>query len=94
MPSKSDKQRKFMAAAANNPKFAKKAGISQGVAQEFHQADKKKKRFQVGGFRPSGPGRGGVIPGRVPNGVLGAVNRRQQGSANRLRQLSKGSRGF
>lgn len=42
MPSKSKKQRRFMAAAAHNPKFAKKAGIPQGVAKEFNDADKRK----------------------------------------------------
>jgi len=42
MPSKTAKQAKFMAAAAHNPKFAKKAGVPQGVAQEFHAADKSK----------------------------------------------------
>ena len=40
MPSKSRKQARFMAAAAKNPDFAKKAGISQSVAREFHEADK------------------------------------------------------
>jgi hypothetical protein len=40
MPSKTPKQRRFMAAAANSPKFAKKVGISQKVAREFHSADK------------------------------------------------------
>jgi|TARA_R110002124_G_scaffold89459_1_gene228644 hypothetical protein len=44
MPSTSKQQRKFMAAAANNPGFAKKAGISQSVAQDFHGADKRKKK--------------------------------------------------
>jgi hypothetical protein len=44
MPSTSKRQRKFMAAAANNPGFAKKAGISQSVAQDFHGADKRKKK--------------------------------------------------
>lgn len=39
MPSKSKKQARFMAAAAHNPKFAKKAGIKQSVAKEFNQAD-------------------------------------------------------
>lgn len=39
MPSVSEKQRRFMAAAAHNSKFAKRAGISQSVAQEFHAAD-------------------------------------------------------
>lgn len=40
MPSKSKKQARFMAAAAHDKKFAKKAGISQSVAKEFNQADK------------------------------------------------------
>ena len=42
MPSTSEKQRKFMQAAAHNPEFAKKAGIPQSVAQEFNEADKRK----------------------------------------------------
>ena len=41
MPSKSDKQRRFMAAAAHNPEFAKAAGIPQSVAKEFNKADTK-----------------------------------------------------
>jgi hypothetical protein len=44
MPSTSKKQRKFMAAAANNPGFAKKAKIPQSVAKDFHGADKRKKK--------------------------------------------------
>jgi len=43
MPSKTKKQARFMAAAAHNPAFAKKAGISTSVAKEFNQADKGKK---------------------------------------------------
>lgn len=39
MPSKSKKQARFMAAAAHNPKFAKKAGIKPSVAKEFNRAD-------------------------------------------------------
>jgi len=39
MPSTSKKQAKFMAAAAHNPEFAKKAGISMDVAKEFNKAD-------------------------------------------------------
>lgn len=39
MPSKSPAQARFMAAAAHDPAFAKKAGIPQGVAREFNQAD-------------------------------------------------------
>jgi hypothetical protein len=43
MPSTSDKQRRFMAAAAHDPKFAKRAGIPQSVAKDFNEADKGKK---------------------------------------------------
>ncbi len=39
MPSRSLKQARLMAAAAHNPKFAKKAGIPMKVAREFNQAD-------------------------------------------------------
>ncbi|CAB4192656.1 hypothetical protein UFOVP1244_56 [uncultured Caudovirales phage] len=49
MPSKSPKQARFFAAAAHNPAFAKKAGVSTKVAKEFNEEDKgtgilKKKR--------------------------------------------------
>tara|TARA_R100001530_G_scaffold61731_1_gene44538 strand:- start:4087 stop:4575 length:489 start_codon:yes stop_codon:yes gene_type:complete len=43
MPSKSKKQARFMAAVANNPEFAKKAGVSQDVGREFANADKRNK---------------------------------------------------
>ena len=49
MPSTSKKQARFMAAAAHNPAFAKKAGIPVSVAKEFNQADKGKK-FGSGGM--------------------------------------------
>ncbi len=49
MPSVSKKQRNFMAAAAHDPAFAKRVGISQKVATEFNQADKGKK-FRGGGM--------------------------------------------
>lgn len=41
MPSKSSAQARLMAAAAHNPKFAKKAGVPQKVAKEFNRADAK-----------------------------------------------------
>ena len=39
MPSKSSKQANLMAAAAHDPKFAKKAGVPVKVAKEFNKAD-------------------------------------------------------
>jgi hypothetical protein len=43
MPSVSKKQHNFMAAVANNPAFAKKAGVPQSVGKEFTNADKGRK---------------------------------------------------
>ena len=43
MPSETAKQTRTMAAAAHDPKFAKRMGIPQTVAREFNQADKGKK---------------------------------------------------
>jgi len=40
MPSKSMKQKKFMAAAANSRKFAEKAKIPQPVAKKYNKADR------------------------------------------------------
>jgi len=57
MPSKSPAQARFMAAAAHDQAFAKKAGIPQSVAKEFNEADKgtdirqKKDRPYVSGSR-------------------------------------------
>lgn len=48
MPSVSKKQHNFMAAVANNPAFAKKAGVPQSVGQDFTKADKGRK-FAKGG---------------------------------------------
>jgi phosphoserine phosphatase len=48
MPSTSKKQHGFMAAIANNPKFAKKVGVSKSVGEEFMKADKGRK-FKEGG---------------------------------------------
>ena len=49
MPSTSKKQSAFMKAVANNPKFAKKAGVSSKVGKDFAAADKKAKKFAKGG---------------------------------------------
>ena len=48
MPAKSEKQKKFMDAAAHNPAFAKKVGIPSKVAKEYSQASKGMK-FKRGG---------------------------------------------
>ena len=59
MPSTSKKQHNFMAAVANNPAFAKKAGVPQSVGKEFNQADKGRK-FSKGGDMKKGYADGGM----------------------------------
>jgi hypothetical protein len=56
MPSKSKKQHNFMAAVANNPKFAIKAGVPQSVGKDYIEADKMKgmKKYQAGGMEGQG----------------------------------------
>jgi hypothetical protein len=40
-----------MAAVANNPSFAKKAGVPQSVGKEFNEADKGRKFFKGGDMK-------------------------------------------
>jgi len=40
MPSTTPKQARTMAAAAHDPRFAKKVGIPQSVAKDFNRADR------------------------------------------------------
>jgi len=50
MPSTS-KQHNFMAAVANNPAFAKKAGVPQSVGKDFNEADKGRKFYKGGDMK-------------------------------------------
>jgi hypothetical protein len=51
MPSVSKKQHNFMAAVANNPEFAKKAGVPQSVGKDFSEADKGRKFLKGGDMK-------------------------------------------
>ena len=53
MPSTSKKQHNFMAAVANNPAFAKKAGVPQSVGKDFSNADKGRKFAKGGDMKES-----------------------------------------
>jgi len=53
MPSSSTKQHNFMAAVANNPAFAKKAGVPSSVGEDFIKADKGRKFAQGGDMKES-----------------------------------------
>jgi hypothetical protein len=50
MPATSEKQKRFMDAAAHNPKFAKAAGVPVSVAKDFSEKSKGQK-FGTGGSK-------------------------------------------
>lgn len=47
MPSTSEKQKHLMAAAAHNPKFAKRVGVPMKVAKEFNTADTRRAKLKA-----------------------------------------------
>jgi hypothetical protein len=67
MPSVSKKQHNFMAAVANNPSFAKKAGVPQSVGKEFNNADKGK-TFKQGGDMKAEMMKKGGMPMKMKDG--------------------------
>jgi hypothetical protein len=71
MPSVSKKQHNLMAAVANNPKFAKKTGISQAVGRKFLESDKGKE-FRKGGT--TNPVRAKIANPRPRAGMLQMPN--------------------
>jgi hypothetical protein len=66
MPSVSKKQHNFMAAVANNPKFAKKAGVPSSVGKEFLSADKGKKFKEGGTMKKMNPGMMAMMAKKKP----------------------------
>jgi len=68
VPSVSKKQHNFMAAVANNPKFAKKAGVPKSVGEEFMKADKKKPMKMAEGGMPMVEKDGKKVPAFAADG--------------------------
>jgi hypothetical protein len=68
MPSKTPKQKSFMAAIANNPKFAKKVGVSSKVGKEFEMKDKKMAK---------------KMPKKMPKMAAGGASKRADGVAKK-----------
>jgi len=86
MPAKSKKQQRFMAAVANNPKFAKQVGVPKNVGEKFM----KMKKYKSGGF-PDLTGDGKVTQADILKGrevkklnVGGVTKMKKQGYNARL----------
>jgi hypothetical protein len=75
MPSKTPKQKSFMAAVAANPKFAKKVGVAPKVGKEFAMKDKMMKKAAgglTGGHKAAdGAAKKGKTKGKMPKMAMG-----------------------
>jgi hypothetical protein len=80
MPSVSKKQHNFMAAVANNPKFAKKTGVSSAVGKEFLTADKGK-TFKQGGIMKSADMKKNPGMAKLPAAVRNKMGYMKEGGA-------------
>ena len=98
MPSTSKKQHNFMAAVANNPTFAKKAGVPQSVGKEFNNADKGKtfkqggdmKKMNMGGYAGGGMpmvNKGGKM---VPSFAADGVGKMKKGGVAGMHKMPDG----
>ena len=77
--STSEKQARTMAAAAHDPKFAKKVGIKTSVAKEFNKADKGTKQLSSAMKKEDitdegGPASRSLCRSKKPDSALGASN--------------------
>jgi hypothetical protein len=88
MPSVSKKQHNFMAAVANNPKFAKKVGVSKSVGEDYMKADKSRK-FKEGGLKEtdseSNPGLA-----KLPTEVRNKMGYMKKGGMTKMRKYAEG----
>lgn len=73
MPSKTPKQKSFMAAVAANPKFAKKVGMAPKVGKEFAMKDKMPKKAAGGNVskRADGAAKKGKTDTKMPKMAKG-----------------------
>ena len=88
MPSKSEKQKRLMAAVANNPKFAKQVGIPQSVGKEFQREDKK---MNCGSKRKMAMG-GKVGMHKMPDGTMMPGKKHGMKAGGKLNMVKKGDK--
>jgi hypothetical protein len=96
MPAVSKKQKKFMQAVANNPKFAKKVGVKQSVGKEFTKEKnmKKVKKMMGGGMTAPGmkaPGMAGMAGAQAmdPRMQMAMEAQRQQAAMGGMKKGGK-----
>ena len=88
MPAKSKKQKKFMQAVANNPKFAKKVGVPTKVGKEFTKETKMKKKVKK--YEGGGPlGEAPAAMVRIREGMQKAEEDQRQAMRERQKMRAE-----
>jgi translation elongation factor EF-Ts len=73
MPAKSAKQKRFMQAVANNPKFAKKVNIPQSVGEEYSKESKMYNKKMMNGGKVKKMMDGGKVKKMMGGGMAMAA---------------------
>ena len=94
MPSTSKKQHNFMAAVANNPSFAKKAGVPQSVGKEFSNADKGRKFKEGGQTMAKSQGVAPTSMGKVKTAAPSRDGIAEKGKTKGKQVVMKGAKGM
>ena len=82
-----------MAAVANNPKFAKKVGVSKSIGEEFMKADKGRK-FREGGALKETNADSNPGLAKLPTEVRNKMGYMKKGGMARMRKFAEGGLGF
>jgi hypothetical protein len=98
MPSTSKKQHNFMAAIANSPSFAKKAGVPTSVGKDFVTADKGKKfskggdmkKMNMGGYADGGMPMVMKDGKKVPSFAADGVGKMKKGGMTGMHKMPNG----
>ena len=93
MPSTSKKQHNFMAAVANNPSFAKKAGVPQSVGKEFNNADKGKTFKQGGDMKKMNMGGMAKADMKQDKGMMQKAVNKHEGRLHKGEPMTKLAKG-
>ena len=93
MPSKSKAQHNFMAAVANNPSFAKKAGVPQSVGKEFNNADKGKTFKQGGDMKKMNMGGMAKADMKQDKGMMQKAVNKHEGRLHKGEPMTKLAKG-
>ena len=96
MPAVSEKQRRFMQAVANNPKFAKKVDVPQSVGKEFTMKKMKMggmSESKMGAVKTAAPSRDGVaMKGKTKGTMITMAGNKGMKKGGKVKKMAYGGK--